>query len=70
MTDLDRIAREIIPPAGAGDAICIVDHEPGKTTYRAGFLVDGRERIPVGPAFDRGRDAYRLIDLLSGRIPA
>jgi hypothetical protein len=78
--DLVRAARDIVPPVGASAAIAVVDHEPGEklksgepagrgglTTYRAAFLVAGRQiSAPVGPTFERPRDLYRFLDVLTG----
>lgn len=62
--ELERIARSIIPPAGATMAITRVDEQ---LRHRAAFLIDARIRGPfVGPTFDRPRDAIRLVDLLNG----
>jgi hypothetical protein len=65
--DLGRIARAIIPPVGATMAIDRVDDN---LKHRAAFLIDGRIRSdPVGPPFDRPRDALALVALLNGEAP-
>ncbi len=65
--ELERIARSIIPPVGATMAIARVDDQ---LKHRAAFLIDGRiHDAPVGPAFDRPRDAIRLVKLLNGETP-
>lgn len=81
--ELQAIARDILPPVGASVAIAMVDHEPGsllsngypsglggRTTFRAGFLVNGRQRIAVGPEFEDGRVARRLVKILNGEATA
>lgn len=78
-TDLERVAASLIPPVGTTGVTLDVDHEPGerlrngspagiggRTRYRIAWLVGGRRRLPDGPAFDRARDARRLMDLLAG----
>jgi hypothetical protein len=65
--ELERIARSIIPPVGATMAIARVDEQ---LKHRAAFLVDGRiHGAPVGPAFDKPRQAIALVDLLNGEAP-
>lgn len=65
--DLVRIARSIVPPVGATMAIACVDIN---LKHRAAFLIDGRiHGAPVGPAFDRPRDAIALVNLLNGEAP-
>ena len=81
--ELQRIAAEILPPVGASVAIAMVDHEPGgqlsngypsgiggRTTFRAGFLVNGRQRVALGPEFEDGRVARRLVRILNGEPSA
>lgn len=78
--DLVRIARDVIPPAGASTPVATVEHTPGqtlpsgapagvggRTVYRAAWLVDGlRRSAPFGPAFDRPRDLGRFLAVLTG----
>lgn len=80
--DLVRIARELVLPEGSTLVVGTVEQTPcarlsdgspsglgGVTTFRAAALVDGRRRVPVGPAFARAADALALIDLLNGSTP-
>lgn len=65
--ELERIARQIIPPVGATMAIARVDEQ---LKHRAAFLIDGRiHGAPVGPSFDKPRDAIALVNLLNGETP-
>src|SRR5688572_23868954 len=80
--DLEAIARELVPPVGVNGVCAVVENEPGgclasgqpngiggRTRYRAAWVIGGRRSVPVGPAFERQRDAYRLIDLMAGVTP-
>lgn len=65
--DMVREARAIVPPVGASVAIAVVDEG---LKHRAAFLVHGRIRsAPVGPIFDKPREAGAFIDILNG-VPA
>lgn len=60
--DLRRIAAGLIPPVGATGVVIVV--EAG--AYRAAWVVDGRRFVPVGPRFERPRQAGRFVDVLAG----
>lgn len=60
-SDLLRAAADVVRPAGAQLGAMIDDAR----RYRACWLVELR-RVPFGPAFERGRDCYRFIDILTG----
>lgn len=75
--ELAAIAKDLIPPPNATGAFVTVEHRPGQklpsgqpsgiggvTRYRVAFT-DGIKAFPVGPLFERAKDAYRLVDILS-----
>lgn len=67
--ELQRIAGDLIPPAGTTQACALVETEPGEAIrYRAAFLVDGRVKVAAGPVLDHPRDVYRLVDILNGTV--
>lgn len=78
--ELERIARDVIPPEGATQVVAVVDHQPGarlqngspsglggRTRFGAAFLMDGLRRSTPIALFDRQADALRLVGILNGR---
>lgn len=60
--ELVAVARAALPPVGATSAVAAHDG----TGWRA-MWSDGLRRLgPIGPGFERFRDAARLIDLING----
>lgn len=67
LVDLHRAVRDVVPPIGATGVCCVVD-DAGK--HRAAFVIDQRRKSPpVGPAFDRPRDAIAFSKILAGDGP-
>jgi hypothetical protein len=75
--ELQAIAKDLVPPHNSSGVIVTVEHQPGQklptgqpsgiggtTRYRVAFT-DGIKAFPVGPAFERAKDAFRLVDILS-----
>ncbi len=69
--ELEAIARTAVPPVGATGARAVVDHEPGPKPgtgtprYGVAWITGGRIVSAPIALFDRARDAYRLLDLLT-----
>jgi hypothetical protein len=81
-TELQRIARTILPPVGATEVVMTIVHEPGgkllngdpsgigaRTFYAPAWSIGGlRKSAPIA-RFDRQADALRLIAILHGEAP-
>ena len=60
--ELRRVASALVPPVGATGVCAVVDDG----AYRAAWVIEGRRKVPVGPRFEKPRDAYRFVDVLAG----
>lgn len=65
--ELHKAAQALLPPVGATAALAVVD---GSGAHRAAWLIGGRlKSAPVGPSFERPRDACRFVDIVNGVDP-